>query len=725
MALNPNTDSKPMRFFLTVCLLWLAACSANPAYAFDVLGGGASRQSEQSRTALLAYAPEGIGPGKPLWLGLQIQHAPHWHSYWKNPGDSGLPTELRWTLPQGLQAAEIVWPAPKKIPLGDLANYGYEDTVLLPVPVTVGADFQAPQLDVTLHARWLICRTECLPEEGTFELHLPTHAPQTQHAAAFAEAERRSPLALSSGTSRLEVVGTDLHVRLEGLAKAWHGQPLEWFPEIPGLIVPGAPWTQGWEGQTWHAQVPISPQRTASPASVALVLTANHLLGGVRLEVPVRGGWPPPDVSVVELPPALQAALASPSPATASTTEGAHLGLWAALLGAFAGGMLLNLMPCVFPVLAIKVVAFARHGDDHHAHRVHGLAYTAGVVLSFLGLGGLLLGLRATGEALGWGFQLQEPAVVAVLAALFTLMALNLAGMFEFGHLLPNRWAVYRARHPVPDAFVSGVLAVAVASPCTGPFMGASLGLAIALPAAQALAVFVALGLGMAAPYLAASWWPGVARVLPRPGAWMETFRRAMAFPMLATVVWLLWVLGQQTGTDGVVALLALLLGMAAVTWVLSLAHRAHWLWRVACVTVWLALAWGIGPWVWRAPDTPPSPTQPTDVAWQAWSPVRQAQLLAEGRPVFVDFTAAWCVTCQYNKHSALADAAVLRAFGERKVALLRADWTRRDPVVTDALRQLGRNGVPVYALYAPQRPPVVLTEVLRTHELLEAISAL
>jgi thiol:disulfide interchange protein DsbD len=400
------------------------------------------------------------------------------------------------------------------------------------------------------------------------------------------------------------------------------------------------------------------------------------------------------------------------------------LTLAAALLGALLGGLLLNLMPCVFPVLAIKVIGFSQHAQDRRAHRVSGLAYTAGVVLSFMALGALMLGLRAAGEAIGWGFQLQSPAVVASLAALFTLIALNLAGMFEFGHFLPSSVASLQARHPVADSFLTGVLAVAVASPCTAPFMGASLGLTATLPAAQALAVFVALGLGLALPYLAASLVPAVARALPRPGAWMDTLRKLMAFPMLATVVWLVWVLGQQSGIDGAGALLILLVGLSLVVWALSLAGRARvWMGGVSLATMAL-LVWAFAPQITTVP-TAQAPAQASSTGWQPWAPGAVEQILASGRPVFVDFTAAWCVTCQYNKKTTLADTGVMADLQTKNVALLRADWTRRDPAITAALAALGRSGVPVYVFYRPGHPPVVLTEVLSVDEVRATIAAL
>jgi thiol:disulfide interchange protein DsbD len=407
-------------------------------------------------------------------------------------------------------------------------------------------------------------------------------------------------------------------------------------------------------------------------------------------------------------------------------------------LGALAGGLLLNLMPCVFPILAIKVLGFAQADTSKAQHHAAGLAYTLGVVLSFMLLGGLMLALRAAGEQLGWGFQLQSPPVVAGLALLFTLLGLNLAGVFEVGNLLPSRLATLQSRHPTVNAGLSGVLAVAVASPCTAPFMGASLGLAIALPAWQALLVFAAMGVGMALPYLAASWWPGIARALPRPGAWMVTFRQAMAFPMLATVVWLLWVLGQQTGIDGASGLLALLLTVAWLVWALGLHGRTRWvLSGLALATLlWLGSSW-LPQALREAPADPVASASTSGSGqasgansanapgWQAWSETAVQAHLAAGRPVFVDFTAAWCVTCQYNKKTTLADAQVLADFAQRQVVLMRADWTRRDPAITQALTALGRSGVPVYALYSSGNSPMLLSELPSVSEVQTALRSL
>jgi len=336
------------------------------------------------------------------------------------------------------------------------------------------------------------------------------------------------------------------------------------------------------------------------------------------------------------------------------------------------------------------------------------------VVLSFLALGALLLGLRAAGEQLGWGFQLQNPAVVALLAALFTLLGLNLAGLFEFGNLLPSRLAGWQAKNPTVNAFLSGVLATAIASPCTAPFMGASLGYAVGLPALEALAIFAALGVGMSLPYLAASAIPAVARALPRPGPWMVTFKQLMAFPMFATVAWLVWVLGQQSGVDGAGALLALLVLMALAIWAFTLRGTARTLLAAFSIALCALGLWAIGPNITRpAALTSASSAAPAAGGWQAWEPGRVDQLAAQGQSVFVDFTAAWCVTCQYNKKTTLSNASVLADIQAKNVALLRADWTRRDPAVTAALARLGRSGVPVYVIYKPGRAPVVLSEIL------------
>jgi len=682
--------------------------------------------SPQVRAELLAHAPDGADPGKTVWVGLQLTHQPDWHTYWKNSGDSGLPTSLQWTLPAGVSAGEIAWPLPKKIPIGNLANYGFDGTVLLPVPLTITPAFKPsvlnPDLEIKLKASWLVCRRECIPEEGEFVVHLPVRGSTALNGAAFDTSFKAQPHALN-GNSQVELAGKLLKVSVTGLPATLQGKSLEFFPETPEIIETAAKWTQSWQGNVWTASVPVSPDRSQSPTLMPLVLV-GEIEGqrqGFSSPAKVQGTW----VKVAAAPsvsPELTSALQANTLSTQSSPP-SNIGLWAALVGALLGGLLLNLMPCVFPVLAIKVMSFTQHADDRRGHRISGVAYSAGVVLSFVALGALMLALRSAGESLGWGFQLQAPAVVAALAVLFTVMGLNLAGLFEFGNVLPSNVATLQSRNIALNAFLSGVLAVAIASPCTAPFMGASLGLALGLPALQALLIFAAIGVGMALPYLAASLIPAVAKLLPRPGAWMNTFRRAMAFPMFATVVWLVWVLGQQTGIDGASALLALLVALSLVIWSLTLTGRARWSIATISIAISAILTGAIGQNVLKMADTT-STASATD-RWQPWAPGRVEQELANGAPVFVDFTAAWCVTCQYNKKTTLVDKDVLADLDAKKVIQFRADWTRRDPAITTALGQLGRNGVPVYVLYKTGRAPVVLSEILSVDEVRAALATL
>ena len=732
--------------FIAASAWWTCAAAQNNTQSEVV-------RTDQVQAKLLAHAPQGVPIGQtpeaaaaqPVWVGLQITHAPEWHTYWKNAGDSGMPTELQWTLPPGVMAGDIAWPLPKKIPIGHLANYGYEGTVLLPVPLIITPEYKpgvlADALDVKLKATWLVCRKECIPQDGEFALKIPLRSSTALNGAAFDAALKSQPADVAGAHQvALKDDGKRLAVRVAGLPADVRGQPLELFPESPGVVVtaatpakPGEPvgarsWSQHWDGDVWTADVPVSPERADSPEKMTLVLVAGER--GWRAEAPVAGAWPalalPAGVS-----PALEAALkananagANAPPPAAPTAVPATTFVWA-LLGALIGGLVLNLMPCVFPVLAIKVLGFTQHADDRRAHRTSGLAYTAGVVLSFLALGALMLALRAAGQQLGWGFQLQSPAVVAALTVLFTVIGLNLAGVFEFGSFLPSRLATLEARNPVANSFLTGMLAVAVASPCTAPFMGASLGLAVGLPALQALLIFAAIGLGMALPYLAASWWPAVARLLPKPGAWMDTFKKFMAFPMFGTAVWLLWVLGQQTGIDGAGALLALLVVLALVLWALGLTGRTRIVLASFSIAAGALLASAIGPNVIKMAEAATPVAETPGARWQPWSAERVQTALGAGQPVFVDFTAAWCVTCQYNKKTTLASAEVLSAMDAAKVQTFRADWTRRDAAITAELQKLGRSGVPVYVLQAPGQAPVVFSEILSATEVKDALGRL
>ncbi len=633
---------------LTIQIMWfdnLARAASVMALAFSGALAQAALdaavvKTDQARAELLAHAPEGIAAGKPLWLGLKLEHQPHWHSYWTNPGDSGLPTTLSFTLPAGFVVGDIQWPTPKPLPVGPLMNFGYEGTLLLAVPITVPAGFNAERLDVQLRADWLICKDVCIPEGGDFRLSVASQAATGLHAKLFNASQALLPRSVEGASAEAVIRDGALVVSARGLPADWQGRALSFLPELAGVIDNAARPAAQWRDGVWQATVPLSPQRSESPSRMHALLLAPGQAQGLRVDLAINGPWPAPG-TVPQAGATAPAAAPASSPATPS-----NLTLWAALALAFGGGMLLNLMPCVFPVLSLKVMGFAGHAHERRALFTGGLAYCAGVVLSFLALAALLLALRSAGEQVGWGFQLQSPGFVALLAALFTLIGLNLVGVFDVGTLLPSSMAAARARHPTLDSALTGVLAVAVASPCTAPFMGASLGLAATLPTAQALSVFGALGLGMAAPYVLASAWPGFAQLLPRPGAWMATFKTLLAFPMFATVIWLLWVLGQQVGIDGVTALLGALLALTLLVWSLGsqqLQGSSRWVTSaLAALCLAATLAWAL-PALRQEAAAVASPTASAASAgdWQPWSAERVQTLTAQGRPVFVDFTAA------------------------------------------------------------------------------------
>ena len=729
--------------------LWWLGCLLGSAWAQGVPSAVVS--TPQLRAELVAHAPQGVQAGQPLWVGLQLTHQPEWHTYWRNPGDSGLPTQLDINLPAGITAGDVLFPLPHKLKAGNLTNYGFEKTVLLAVPLSVSKTFKAnasQTLDIQVHANWLVCRLECIPQEGDFALRIPTNSSFAPHTAAFEAllAEQPKPWPSVKATTRFEAQHMVLQV--SGLPTSLHGNPLQVFPDTAELVAsateqhPRA--SQSWQGDVWTVQLPLSHLRLTDPKQVGFLLTSGKGAErqGFAVSAPVTQAWP----AVSELPASETPAMALPPNVEPSQgfadlwrVDGL-IGFALALLGAFVGGLILNLMPCVLPVLAIKLLGFAQHSRAHRAHRVAGMAYTAGVVLSFLALGAGVLALRAAGEQLGWGFQLQSPVVVSVMAAFFTLIALNLFGLFEFGHILPSRLASFQYKHPVIDAALSGVLAVAVASPCTAPFMGASLGLAFTLPTWQALTIFVAMGLGLAAPYLLASFMPAVARLLPHPGPWMVTLRQLLAFPMLATVVWLLWVLGQQTSLNAAMFALGGLLLLAAFVWALqqhTTAARAlagfiaaAWVWGALDFAEDLNAPANTATHISTAPygtsaNSGPESASPANSPWQVWSEAAVAHSLSQGRPVFVDFTAAWCVTCQINKKSTLSNSELLADFAAHQVTLLRADWTRRDPAITAALTALGRSGVPVYVLHAPGKAPLVLSELLSVRKMKEALATL
>ncbi|MCW5593202.1 MAG: thioredoxin family protein, partial [Burkholderiales bacterium] len=638
------------------------------------------------------------------------------------PGDSGLPTKIRWTLPEGWKAGPIQWPYPEAQRVGPLMNYGYSDEVLLLVELTPPADAKPGPVTLKADADWLVCKDICIPEKASLSLPFAVAEGEPPaaagNAALFSKARARLPVAVSGWSAESAIAGTKLTLRVLPPAGGVAPAKVSFFPFRENFVDHPAPQALVRDGPGVRLEVKLVEPVPADVKEVAGLLVAES-------------SWPShAGRKAVEIAMPVVAALPAVAAPVGAPAGEAGAGLALALVFALAGGLLLNLMPCVFPVLGIKVMGFVRHAHgDARALWMQGAVFSAGVLVSFLALAGLLLALRAGGAELGWGFQLQSPTFVTLLAALFFLMALNLFGVFEWGGFAQSLTSNLSASGRYADAFLAGVLATVVATPCTAPFMGAAVGFTLAQPAPVSLAVFAMLGVGMALPVLALSFFPSALKKLPKPGPWMETFKQVMAFPLFATVVWLAWVLGAQAGNDAVISLLAGLLALGIGAWIYGRWARsegfARFVFAAAFAAAGLWLAW---PGAEAAPEkagTAPA-AKPGEIAWQAWSPERLAELRAAGTPVFVDFTAAWCVTCQVNKRVALNREEVVKALAARGVVALKADWTNHDPRITAALAELGRNALPVYALYAPgQAQPKLLPEVLTASLVVDEISKL
>ncbi|MEP6607122.1 MAG: thioredoxin family protein [Burkholderiaceae bacterium] len=623
---------------------------------------------------------------------------------------------MKWQLPAGFNAGTIDWPHPKRLPVGPLVNFGYEGETLLLTTLQVPADLPVGS-PVTLGAKasWLECNDVCIPGDALLKLTLPVKAkssPSTS-AALFISSQTRVPQSALVANATIDAS----HIRLTLSPPAGKTlDKIEFFPLEEGRIEASAPQELKREGNQFAVYLTAAKPVGADFKTLKGVVVAN---GGPAY----ANGW----VDSVQAP----LVVGTVAAAGASMSGGANnssMSLLAALATALLGGLILNLMPCVFPVLSLKLIGLAEHRTHSGPMAAHGVAFAAGVVLSFVLLAALLIGLQQAGSALGWGFQLQTPWVVAALTVLFFGIGLNLLGVFEFTMAtgVANLKAADALAHKSDwrGSFGTGVLAVIVASPCTAPFMGAALGYAITQPAVIALSVFAVLGVGMALPYVLLTLFPSWLARLPRPGRWMELFKQFMAFPMFATCVWLLWVLAQQVDAGGIALALGVLVAVGFTLWALGLSQRGARVFR------WVAAVGGLFAALTFAPIATsealaPGTRSTADAGWIDYSPEKLAQLRSEGKPVFVNFTAAWCVTCQVNKRVALRAHAVKARFAADNVVLMRADWTNRDERITQALAQFGRNGVPLYVLYDRKGDPVVLPELLTEGIVLAALDKL
>ncbi|KMO14122.1 protein-disulfide reductase DsbD family protein [Methylobacterium platani] len=675
--------------------------------------------------AELVTEESAVAPGATLTAGVRLTMKPGWHVYWRNPGDSGLPPEIAWSLPAGFSAGAVAWPAPERIPVGDLMNFGYEDEVLLTVPVAVPATLGPGPVSLRAKVSYLVCERECVPGEASLATSLPvapagtSPRPDPRAAALFAQERARLPvpapwpvrLRQESGTPVLDIAAPGLKAR-----------DVAFFPYSETALEHAAAQVATSDGAGLHLRLQRSSQAAAdAPAPGAdgvLTLTEDTESGPVRRAYALGDAAPP-------APAAASPAVTTPVAAPAATGEAE--GLWHAALLAFLGGLLLNLMPCVFPVLSIKVLSLVRHSGESPARvRLHGLAYAAGVLATFLGLAGLLIALRAGGAQIGWGFQLQSPLVVAGLAYGLLAMGLSLSGVWHLGGRAAGLGDGLARRAGLEGSFFTGVLATVVATPCTAPFMGAAVGYGLTQGAAVALTVFAALGLGLALPFALLAAWPAGLRRLPRPGAWMETLKGILAFPLYLTVAWLVWVLSQQVGPTGLMAGLTGLVLVGFCAWTIERGRMAGPLARrSAQAAVLLGLVGLAGLLVALDRDRAGPVAVAAADGIEPFSRARLDALLAEHRPVFVNMTAAWCITCQVNDRATLRAAAVREAFKAHDIAQLKGDWTNQNPEITRVLEANGRSGVPLYLLYDGRGGVAVLPQILTEATVRDALAAL
>ncbi len=667
-------------------------------------------------TATLLSDRDAVTPGERFRVALVQEIAKGWHTYWANPGDSGEPTRIEWVLPNGASAGDIRWPSPTAIAVEPLVNYGFEGTVYLLLDVTAPPDAKpGTHLALKANATWLVCEKICVPEEGSFTLDIPVAAASVADAAAAQriDAARAALPQPASFKAMLTPEGDNLALMLPGVASSV--TDLRFFPVSDTLIDHAAAQTKNVVADGIVLRLARSPAFKVTERELSGVVTFND------------GGQPRALDVTIETDPALVTVASSASardPAAAMTPPpDSSLTFWTALVFAFAGGLILNLMPCVLPVLFIKALGFAQaaHAAPRQV-REQGLLFLAGVLATFGVLAGIIIGLGLIGATVGWGYQLQSPPVVIVLAVVMVLIGLNLLGAFEIGTSIQGVGQNLSGAKGRSGAFATGALAVVVATPCTAPFMGAAMGFALTQPPAVALSVFLALALGFACPVVVLAFAPGWLRLLPRPGRWMVLLKQAFAFPMFVTAIWLVWVVSVQAGADGVLAALSAILAAGFIVWLMQTTRDGAMTTRA--VGAGGAVLAAIAAVVLVFQLAVPVPADAVRSAGsETWTPERVAALQAQGKPTFVNFTAAWCITCLANERVALSRPDVKSTFAALDIVYLKADWTNRDAAIAKKLAEHGRAGVPLYLFYpaAKGSQAEVLPQLLTPQTVIEA----
>jgi thiol:disulfide interchange protein len=710
--------------FMRTFKWWILACLVASPAAYPVSGNVVATDNVKAR---LVSEVGSVGPGQSIWVALELNIRDGWHTYWRNPGDSGQATSLTWNLPTGFTAGDILWTTPHRFELPPLVNYGYAKHAVHMVQITAPKDLALGRT-VALEAKasWLVCSDVCIPEDANLQLKLPTSASAAADpadAALFASARsdlpNPEPAPASAKVENGQLVIT--------LGKTWGAtlsqiESLAFFPYAEGGIEYGAPQTLTRSKDTVELAVKAG-YKPPEAGTVRGVLLATERSGSNTLAVPIE-------------------IAATFTTAAAGSKGNAEAGLAAdppaipsLVLLAILGGLILNLMPCVFPVLSIKAIGLVEQAKKHPAAvRAKGLVFAAGVISSMLCLAVVLLALRAGGEQIGWGFQLQSPLFVTLMVYLLLAVGLNLSGVFEVGGGLAGVGDGLTQGDGYRASFFTGVLTTLVATPCTAPFMAAAVGAALTQSPVVALVIFASLGVGLSLPYLLLSFAPWTRRALPKPGAWMETLKQVFAFPMYASAAWLLWVLAQQTNSLGLGAALAGAILIALAAWAYQKSKFSGLGGRVtAIVTAVAALLLAIflplryANVAVAAGGGTAASSHDTD-AWQPYDASRVSEINAAGRPLLVNFTASWCLTCLVNERNAFADSAVQEIFRDKGVTLMKGDWTNRDPAITKALSTFGRAGVPLYVVYNGKpgsSEPMVLPQLLTANIVHDAFADL
>ncbi|MDE3114945.1 MAG: thioredoxin family protein [Pseudomonadota bacterium] len=677
----------------------LAALAVSLCFALVANRSLAADPATANHVAVSAALEAPAAPGRVVWLAIRQVVQPGWHTYWVNPGETGLPTSVSWNLPAGVSAGDIQWPVPQRLTTGPIVDYGYTGSSTMLVPLSVAPSAKIGAAPATATVSWLACAQMCVPESATIAFDLNK---ASGDAALFAAARAALPRSFA-GTAAFSSSKTELTVTMtDAVLQGVTADNVQFFPATLRAVNNAVAPRVAVRGNS----VSVTMARARHPHAFDRLSGVLALKGRGAFAIAARPG------AAVPVAVASMVAL----PASPKADSGAVNGLLAAALMAFAGGLILNLMPCVLPILSMKAMALTRAAGDSAELRRDGVYYFIGVLATFGAIAATLLTLKAAGAAIGWGFQLQSPTVVLVLALLMSAIGLNLLGAFEVPLSLAGIGSDLAAGGGGKGAFFTGALAVLVASPCTAPFMGTALGYALTQDAASAGAVFLALGIGFALPFTALAFTPALVRLVPRPGNWMVRFKEFLAFPMFATAIWLLWVLTQEAGPAGLVWALSIGLGIVFLFWLVRhLPGKLRLGAGVAGAIALLVLGFNL-------------PVAPAHAAraegWRPWSVKAVAEARAEGRPVLVDFGAAWCVTCLVNERVALDDPAVKSALAKDGVVLLKGDWTSHDGAITAELSRFGRAGVPLYLLYPANKmaAPKVLPQILTPDAVLAAL---